>query len=138
MKQILLALTIIGTMHFSANAQVDSKFAQNYKVCMVGDKYKTCAPDDDAIQPSNKEAKKTEAALRRLDSYVRVRSTTTATSKKNPRFSAAYETPEEVAYLGMNSPINDGVTKNKVRNINYNNGVEVPPNDGGVSDKTDK
>ncbi len=141
MKQILLALTVLGTTYISANAQTESKYAVNSKVCRVDDRYKVCDEDDAAVQITkpNKNTK-TEAQLRRLDSYVRVKPTQSVRGQKNAMFTAQYEVPgpskpEEAAYDGQDSPINDGVEKNKARNINYNTGVEVPPNDGNNSQK---
>ncbi len=34
-------------------------------------------------------------------------------------------------YHGDNTPINDGVKKNKQRNLNYNSGQPLPPSNGG-------
>lgn len=132
MKSSLLALIVIGMIHFSANAQEEKKseFDINYKVCKIGDKYKTCDENTPAFAPekdNEKAIKKQVAALRKFDEHVYVKSTTQS-AKKNPRFTVSYE---ESAYKGEASMINDGVAKNKARNINYmNTSVELPPVDG--------
>ena len=48
------------------------------------------------------------------------------------RIRVTYDEPG-AAYEGKESMINDGVRKNKQRNINTNNGAyDLPPNDGGA------
>ena len=44
MKNLLLALALTGLTYTSAEAQssANSKFAKNYRVCLVGDKYQVC------------------------------------------------------------------------------------------------
>lgn len=133
MKNSLLALIVIGMTCFSANAQDQpkSKYDINYKVCLIGDKYKTCDESTPAFAPNNEKAiKKQVAELRKLDEHVYVKSNTQS-AKRNPRFTVSYE---EGAYKGEASAINDGVTKNKERNLNYNNtAVDLPPSDGNNS-----
>lgn len=59
----------------------------------------------------------------------------TGSAKRNPRLVASYDVPSDL-YNGNEVMINDGVEKNKKRNINYLdfNGAKVP-NDGGQYNK---
>ncbi len=151
MKNFILALTV-ATLPLMAQAQRPqanriSAYDQNYKVCRIDGTYTTCDENTPTIVNTKKAARKNDkiiANLHKLDQHVYVepkpepttQSTVVSTySRKNPRFSASYDDPN-AAYQGKESKINDGVDKNISRNINYvNNGNNLPPNDGGNTDK---
>jgi hypothetical protein len=138
MKKILLIAAIAAIAYNNAEAQAKSAFDKNYRVCRINDKYRTCDENTELIV-SNKVDKKTEqtvASLRRLDTYVHMgfRPSATLSSRRNPRIHVAYDDPNG-AYEGKETMINDGVKKNIHRNLNYITGTEVPPNDGGLSDR---
>jgi hypothetical protein len=149
MKNLILALTV-ASLPVMAHAQRSytnhiSVYDQNYKVCRIDGTYTTCDPNTPTIVTSKKVKNnnaKVEARLRKLDQHVYVEPkpepttpTTVVKSRKNPRFGASYDDPN-AAYQGKESKINDGVQKNLSRNLNYiNNGANLPPNDGGNSDK---
>jgi hypothetical protein len=143
MKMMFSALVMIGMMHFGAAAQ--SKFDQNFKVCRIDDKYATCDENTPSVVVTKKakdKNQKTIDGLRRMDSYTYVAPKPApvpiqlATSvKRNPRFLVSYDDPQ-APYLGEESMVNDGVQKNKQRNLNYLDGsVQRPPSDGGNSDR---
>jgi hypothetical protein len=136
MKKLLIALAVIGTIHISANAQSKSPFDVNYKVCRVDSKYKTCDANDPAVVTTTSKAtteqKKVEQSLRRMDTYVHLgyRPSNVVSNKRNPRIVVMYDDPNG-AYEGKSTQINDGVQKNKVRNVNYlDTSVDLPSNDG--------
>jgi len=135
MKQILLALLIAGALPLGANAQTNSKFAQNYKVCINGDKYAVCNEEEKTSEKVGRDVKVTndDRRLRMFDTYVHMgySPATAYSNKNNPRIKVSYEDPNG-AYEGKETSINDGVQKNIERNINYLDGsVQLPPNDGG-------
>jgi hypothetical protein len=56
-------------------------------------------------------------------------------NRRNPRIRVTIDDPT-AAYQGKESMINDGVQLNKERNINYlDTSVELPPSDGGLSNR---
>lgn len=136
MKQILFALALVG-LAASANAQSNSKYAQNYKVCVKGSAYKVCDESEAKLQATQQGTdvvlSEPDPSLNLLNTstYLGYRTTTAYSSRHNPRIVVAYDDPN-AAYEGKESRINDGVKKNKVRNINYlDSSVELPTNDGG-------
>ncbi|MBS1777756.1 MAG: hypothetical protein JST70_00430 [Bacteroidetes bacterium] len=145
MKNLILALAV-ATLPVVAHAQKsysngESVYDQNYKVCRIDGTYTVCSENTPTIVNTKKAANKNDktiAQLHKLDRYVYVNPeprVVNATSKKNPRFGASYDDPN-AAYQGKESAINDGVDKTISRNINYiNNNTNLPPNDGGNSDK---
>lgn len=59
----------------------------------------------------------------------------TESNKDNSSFTASYDVPEDM-YSGEDVPANDGVAKNKARNLNYLDfSVMKVPNDGGLATK---
>jgi hypothetical protein len=44
---------------------------------------------------------------------------------------AVTQAPAPSPYHGDNTPANDGIRKNKNRNLNYNSGQPLPPSNGG-------
>jgi hypothetical protein len=139
MKKILLALAIIGSLSYSAEAQKKSKFDINYKVCLANGKYRTCNSEAPAAKTKRvvlSDEEQTVASLRKMDTYVHMGYKSTALSnKKNPRFVVIYD-DARAPYLGKESMTNDGVQNTRERNINYlNTTTELPPNDGGLSER---
>jgi hypothetical protein len=140
MKKILLALALIGLVRYAADAQKKSIYDKNYKVCLANGKYRTCNSEAPAAKTKrvviSDESEKV-ASLRRMDTYVHMgyRPSNTTSNKRNPRILLSYDDPQ-APYLGEESRTNDGVQKNIQRNINYlDNSVDLPPNDGGLSDR---
>lgn len=138
MKKILLALSIIGLISHNAGAQTKkSIYAKNYPVCLSGSTYKVCTTTK-AELGRKETADNPDPSLRMMDTYVHMgygSRHTYASNKRNPRIRVAIDDPH-APYEGKESMINDGVQKNKERNINYlDNSVVLPPNDGGVSDR---
>jgi hypothetical protein len=136
MKQILFALALVG-LAASANAQSNSKYAQNYKVCAKGNGYKVCGDHEAAVQTQQQGRDVTIAepdpslSLLNTNTYLGYRSATASSNRRNPRILVAYDDPNG-AYEGKETRINDGVKKNRMRNTNYlNTSVELPANDGG-------
>ncbi len=144
MKQSILMLTVIGMMHFSADAQNNeakkSDYDINYKVCRVDDKYRVCNNNTPNIvytkpyiRKINKEYAKTIDGLRRYDQYVEVRPlpVVEVISKRRPIAYNQEFDGTSAAYHGNPTPENDGLAKNKERNINYlNSAVDLPSIDG--------
>jgi hypothetical protein len=134
MKKILLALTILGILPFGADAQ-KSVYDKNYKVCINDNKYALCDGQAKANEEVGRDVKITSPArsLRMFDSYVHMgyRTASANSNKRNSRIIVSYEDPNG-AYEGKETLINDGVEKNKARNINYLDGsMQLPPVDGG-------
>lgn len=133
MKKLFIALSLIGLVQFSANAQ--SKNAQNYKICLKGDKYQVCDGSSTPRAMKKQKAKDahTIASLRRMDTYVHLGYSSSAafSNKRNPRIMVSMDDPQ-APYKGEESRINDGVKKNIDRNVNYlDNSIVLPANDGG-------
>lgn len=142
MKQVLLMLAIAGATYTSANAQSGSAYDVNYNVCRTNGKYHVCSNNSpqiiDGKEKANDNEKQVEKSLSRLNSYTYVKGTPRQQGesyKKNPRFIVTYNDPQ-APYEGKESLVNDGVEKNKNRNINYlDNSVDLPPVDGGIAVK---
>lgn len=137
MKKLLFALVLVGLASTGANAQSKSKFDQNYKVCVKGSTYKVCDENEAAMQTNAQgrdvvlNAPDPSLSLLNTNTHLGYRTTTTASNRRNPRIVVAYDDPN-AAYEGKESRINDGVKKNKTRNINYlDSSVDLPPVDGG-------
>ena len=128
MRQLLLFLAVIAlTLPFKA-------FAQNYRVCLVDNKYKICDKKTPSIHYTKKAlANDTETMerLKKMDTHVYMgysEPAPTATTRSNMR---VYVDDPNGAYQGKPTLINDGVRKNKSRNVNYGNtGADLPPSDG--------
>ncbi len=136
MKQIIFALGIAFLSQADATAQTTkSANAINYNVCMHGNGYKVC--DEHSAKKQKQGAQVvTEApdpSLSLLNTQVNMgyRPVAVNSNRRNPRFLVSYDDPNG-AYEGKETKINDGVQKNKIRNINYlDASVVLPPNDGG-------
>jgi hypothetical protein len=133
MKNIILLIALIAMIQ--SNAQAQSAYNRNYKVCIVDNKYKVCHHNKAGVHYTKhalQNNKAVIASLRKKDTYVhagyRHHQPVKVKSQSNVRL--AYDDAAD-AYNGKSSLINDGVQKNKVRNINYQNAaVDLPPNDG--------
>lgn len=140
MKKILLALAIISFGYINAGAQTKkSVYDKNYPVCLTGTKYKVCpSPKTAAKQGRSVEVNNHEASLRMMDTTVHMgysSNTPLFSNRRNPRIRIAIDDPN-APYKGKENMTNDGQQKNKIRNINYlDNTADLPPNDGGLSDK---
>lgn len=139
MKKILFALVLLG-IGASAEAQTTrSMYNKNYPICLVDGSYKVC-PGHNASELGRSEiVKSPEASLRMMDTSVFLGYSNTPfmipSNRRNPRIRVTIDDPN-AAYEGKESMINDGVQKNKARNINYlDTSVELPPSDGGLTDR---
>ncbi len=135
MKKILIALAIIGSACTSAEAQnaVNSKFAQNYPVCLINGAYRIC--NTEAEQKSQRtEIGRTAGneTFGMQNTYVHMGYGTGGNARfRNSRIRISYDKPGAV-YEGKETMTNDGVRRNKQRNFNTNNGAyNLPPNNGG-------
>lgn len=143
MKKILLVMALISFGYIHAEAQSKkSTYAKNYPICLSGNKYKVCPAANSKAGRSVK-VNNPSASLRMMDTTVHMgystarpfSSMSVLSNRRNPRIRVTIDDPQ-APYEGKESMINDGVQKNKQRNINYlDNSVELPPNDGGVSDR---
>lgn len=132
MKHIILLVAFIGLVQPAAWAQ--SAFNKNYKVCIVDNKYKVCHHNKAGVHYTHKALQKNKAviaSLRKKDMYVHAGyRPAPVKQKQGSKIAVAYDDPAN-AYNGKPSLINDGVNKNKYRNINYQNAaVDLPANDG--------
>ena len=133
MKKVLMALTVLGTMHFSAEAQTNSKYNQNYKMCNNAHGYYVCGEEAPKVAGTKVTKEGPDASLRMMDTYVHLGYSRSEgqSNKRNPRIRVSYDDPT-APYKGQESMINDGVKKNINRNINYlDNSVQLPAVDGG-------
>jgi hypothetical protein len=137
MKKILLALAVIGFGTFTAEAQSKkSIYDKNYPVCVVDGKYQVC-PVSNKAESAGRSAEITgpDASFRMLDTSVYLGySRPGSSAMRNPRIRVTIDDPQ-APYEGKESMVNDGVQKNKQRNLNHNTNVELPPNDGGLSER---
>jgi len=132
MKNLLLALALTGLTYTSAEAQnsANSKFAKNYSVCMVGDKYQVCDASS-AMNQNVGRTTETATTFGMQNTYVHMGYGTSGNARYRGRIRVTYDEPG-APYKGKESMVNDGVRKNKMRNLNTNNGAyDLPPNDGG-------
>lgn len=138
MKKILIALTVIGTIHYSANAQTHkSKFAQNYQVCKASDSYTICGetpsttnstPGGEQMSATvlqNMEAQPADAQsmqMNQVNSYEGY--------YQRHNIQVSYDDPRN-PYEGLPSIQDDGPAKNNQRNLNYNQtSIILPPVNG--------
>jgi hypothetical protein len=132
MKNLLLALAVAGLTYTNAQAQgsENSKFAKNYPVCLKGDKYQVCNPQE-AMSPQAGRTTETNMVYGMQNTYVHMGYGTSGNARFRGRIRVTYDQPGAV-YEGKETMTNDGVRKNKQRNLNTNNGgYDLPPNDGG-------
>jgi hypothetical protein len=134
MKNVLIALALVGMTYTSADAQnsANSKFAKNFSICLIGDQYQPCDPvvtKSDIGWTTTQET--TEASLAIRSTEVHMGQSTGGNARFRSAIRVTYDDPN-APYLGEESMVNDGVQKNKIRNINTNNpGYDLPANTGG-------
>jgi hypothetical protein len=135
MKNLFLALAVIGLSYSSTNAQTignsaNSKHAKNYSVCLKGGQYTLCNPNI-TTPDVGRTTETNEASLALMTTTVHMGNVSNSNARFKSRIRVTYDDPN-APYLGEESMVNDGVQKNKVRNINTNNAAyDLPPNDGG-------
>lgn len=128
MNRIILMALVFTGLSYSADAQKRKSDAdQNFRICFVGGQYVSC----DASAPLTAAGAIYEAPEVPAAPAVR---NIKGTARKS-RMAVAYDDPS-APYQGVNSQVNDGVDKNKERNINYqDNSQPLPPSDGGLSNR---
>jgi hypothetical protein len=128
MKQLLLFLTILGL------GLPYTGFSQNYRICLIDNKYTICDKKTPIIHYSKKALARDKVVmekLQKMDTEVFMGYSEPASVAKTRSNMRVYVDDPNGAYQGSPTLINDGVRKNMVRNINYGNGgVDLPPNDG--------
>ena len=129
MKKILMALSIVGLFHISAQAQSKKSAAQNYPVCRYGDTYAVCGdvPEDayaapTAIPPRNSAG----------DEYVNVKDD--GVQKVTPQ---EYRTQHHIRVydqvVGELPAYTGSPEANEYRNMNVNqSSIVLPPNTGTI------
>ena len=150
MKKIIIALTLIGCVSFSASAKLPKRhLCQNYRVCQVGGTYQVCGAESSAVSLKKWAAKdESTKAWAAKDESTR---TWAANDQKLTTWSANDLSMNSVhSYAGyyrkhnivvsddMRAPYEgepsrqwDGPVKNEVRNINTNqSSIYLPPNTG--------
>ena len=132
MKKIFMALTMVGLIHLSAEAQdkdSHSPFAENYKICKYSNGYAVCG---------DQSSQATSAYTMRLLTPIISNSTpcTSATTETNGNdywhhnIKVSYDNADN-PYEGLPSKQNDGPQKNEERNLNTNQSdMVLPANDG--------
>ena len=124
-------LAIAGCTATTAVAQssANSKFAKNYPVCLVGGQYQIC--NSGMSSEIGRTTEVSSEGIRMETTYVHLGSSSGNARYRGNRIRVSYDEPD-APYEGKESMVNDGVQKNKHRNINTNNGAyDLPPNDGG-------
>lgn len=127
-----MALALAGLTYTSADAQnsANSKFAKNYRICQVGDKYQVCDQNTPVATDLGRTTE-TSTTYGMITTNVHMGYATTGNARYRGRIRVTYDDPH-APYEGKESMANDGVQKNKQRNLNTNNGAyDLPPNDGG-------
>jgi hypothetical protein len=130
MKQLFLVLIITGAIQTNL-------VAQNYRICRINNQYRVCDIHTPlfvaSAQTTADNSRAASASMRSGDTYTRMITTTPGLSaKRNKRILVGYDDPGG-GYSGKETMINDGVEKNKNRNINSNNtSVNLPASDGSM------
>jgi hypothetical protein len=130
MKKIFLVFAVLALAGTSASAQnsAHSKFAKNYRVCLIGNTYQVC----DANAPKATDlGRTTETGESFGMSSTEVHMGYSSNARYRSRIRVTYDNMNN-PYEGKPSMANDGVQKNIQRNINYLDAANpLPPNDGG-------
>lgn len=157
MKKLFMALTMIGMIHYSADAQTKKhhRYNQNYRVCKAQGGYKICgmpvtkatatysAWDNHQVQTNNNN----ELAMAPMSPTTSVPCNTMANGNSvSMNTSNSYEGYYKrhnivVSYDDMRNPYEgepsrqyDGPAKNEYRNLNVNQtSMDLPPNTGSNS-----
>jgi hypothetical protein len=136
MKKILIALTIIGTVHYSANAQTKHNFAQNYPVCRANDAYTICGEAPTATNTTPGGAAESTTVLQNEEApqntqWVQMNEVNSYEGYyQRHHIIVSYDDPRN-PYNGLPSIQDDGPAKNDQRNLNYNQTNVVLPSVNG-------
>ena len=127
-RMFILSLFFTGLIYKAEAQNKKSSADQNFRICFVNGQYIAC--DADApITSAGTIVEPVEELPPTPPVYLG-----TGTARKS-RMQVAYDDPN-APYQGVDSQVNDGTNKNKKRNINYlDNSAQIPPNDGGLSNK---
>ena len=134
---------MIGATTCVATAQKKSVNAKNYHICLIDSKYQVCPKSKTSELGRTAVTINPEESLRMMDTHVYMGysspfpgfSGMVPSNRRNPRIRVTIDDPN-APYQGKESMINDGVQKNKVRNVNYlDTSVELPPSDGGTTNR---
>jgi len=132
MKKILIALTIIGTIHYSANAQTHKhNFAQNYQVCRASDAYTICGETPTATNSTPGGAAENTNVLNTSEQSMQMNQINSYEGYyQRHHIVVSYDDPRN-PYEGLPSIQDDGPAKNDQRNLNYNQtSIILPPVNG--------
>ncbi len=125
----LLTLFVTGFTYTSEAQNKKSDADQNFRICFVNGQYIAC----DADAPLTSAGTMYEAQPQEIPApppvYIGK-----GTARKS-RMQVSFDDPN-APYQGVNSQVNDGVEKNKDRNVNYlDTSTPIPPSDGGLSNR---
>jgi len=136
MKKILLALTVIGTIHYSADAQNKTKqnYNQNYQVCKANDAYTICGekPTAATMTPAGTDVNLNDLTASAAPSQSVQENQVKAYEGyyQQHNIMVSYDDPRN-PYEGLPSKQDDGPMKNDVRNLNYGpSSTNLPPVNG--------
>lgn len=125
----ILTLLLTGAAYASEAQNKKSDADQNFRICFVNGQYIACGTD----APLTAAGTVYEAEPQKMPDTPPVH--VGKGSARKSHMQVAYDDPN-APYQGVDSQVNDGVDRNKERNINYmNNSAPIPPNDGGLSNK---
>jgi|ERR1043165_8458084 hypothetical protein len=140
MKKVIMALMVLGSIHYSATAQSNSKWAKNYKVCHVGNTYQICDKADPVVVAPSPAIKVSTTPMATPCEPISMSNTYGfAGYSRTPQggIRASYEGRNgeiidvRAPYHGDPSRQYDGPEKNEYRNLNYqDNTMTLPPSDG--------
>lgn len=125
----LLSLFLTGLAYKSEAQNKKSNADQNFRICFVNGQYVAC--DADAPLTSAGTVYESQPEETPATPQVHIGKG----SARKSRIQVAFDDPN-APYLGVNSQVNDGVDRNKERNINYmDSSAPIPPSDGGLSNR---
>ena len=126
-RMFILSLFLTGSIYTAEAQSNKSNSDQNFRICFVNGQYIACDASAPITSAGTIEVPKEAPPTPPVHLGK-------GTSRKS-RIQVAYDDPN-APYQGVNSQVNDGVDKNNDRNIRYqNNSAQIPPNDGGLSNK---
>ena len=134
MKNTILALALVGLTFTGAQAQnsANSKFAKNFSICLIGSQYQPCDPTVTKSDIGWTEITTDQGTFAIRSTEIHMGQSTRSNARFRSGIRVTYDDPN-APYLGEESMVNDGVQKNKVRNINtYNAGYDLPANTGRI------
>jgi hypothetical protein len=138
MKKILLALTMIGMIHYSAEAKPNSKkhnYNENYQVCKLDNAYTICGetPTPATMTPASVGANTNilPTATENVQSAQTNQASPSYTGNYQQHNIAVFYDDPRNPYEGLPSRQDDGPGKNEERNLNFNQtSVTLPPVNG--------